>query len=155
MNITLYTTSDDPIVANKTLTNGVSITGTFRATVDVLRPTFTVEATSVLDVHNYAYISDFGRYYYITAKRYITSNLIELSLYVDVRKSFLLELKLNSGIVVKQENNYDMYLPDNIPVSSKKALSIKKFSTCFTKGSETKDRPIVMLVLGGGEPVNG
>lgn len=152
MNITLYTVADDPIVADKTLSGGAAVTGEFRATADVLRPTFTLSASSVQNVHNYAYIPDFGRYYYITGKRYITTGLIELLLYVDVRKSFLLELKLNSGIVDRQENNYDMYLPDNsIPISAKKALQIKKFDTCFTKGSESVSRPVVMLVLGGGE----
>lgn len=149
MNITFYVFSDDPKVANKTLTQTGTATGEFRATVDVLRPTFTVKPEQVGEA-NYCYIAGLNRYYYITGKRKLTTGLTELSLYVDVRKSFYLELLLNKGIVVKQENNYDMYLPDGIPVSSKKALSIKKFDTCFTKGSLASNRPVVMLVLGGG-----
>lgn len=149
MNITLYTNSDDPLVANKTLTGGASITGTFRATADVLRPTFTVSASSVLSTHNYAYIPDFGRYYYITAKRFITSDLLELSLYVDVRRTFQLELKLNSGVVSRNKDNYDMYLPDGmIPVGAHKTTNVYKFADTPFKGGN--DNRVVMLVLGGG-----
>lgn len=149
MNITLYTTSDDPLVADKTLSNGSSVTGTFRGTADVLRPVVTVSASVVNSTHNYAYIPDFGRYYYITGKRFITSELVELSLYTDVRKSFLLALLGNSGVVSRQTNNYDMYLPDNmIPVGAHKSTNVYKFGETPFKGGS--DNRVVMLVLGGG-----
>ena len=152
MNITLYTVADDPIVADKTLGTGSQMTGTFRASVDVLTPTFTIDASLYSANYNYAYLPDFGRYYYITKKRHVTTDLLELSLRVDVRKSFLTELRANKGILTRQENNYDMYLPDpSIPTSSKKALNIMKFPyTPFIKGSIDTNRPIIMLVLGGG-----
>ena len=149
MTINLYINSDDPIVGDKTLSGGTAVTGTFRATADVLRPTFTVTASSVPSGANYAEIPDFGRYYYITGMRYVTTDLVELSLYVDVRKSFLLELKVNSGIVSRQENLYNMYLPDSkTPIGAHKPVNTYKFGTTpFAGGTSNR---VVMLVLGGG-----
>lgn len=153
MNIVLYTTHDEPIKANKTLSAVATLTGSFRATADVLRPVFVATVSSNANVRaaNYAYIADFGRYYYITEKKYVTSELVELTLYVDVYKSFYTELLTQTGIVDRQENNYNMYLNDGIPVSAKKALAIKKFSsTPFTNFSTTEaPRYVCMLVLGG------
>ena len=151
LSITYYNMTSDPIVANKTLTSVGSANGTFRAGVDVLRPRFIVDAGSCPDNCNYVYIVGLGRYYYVTGRNKLTSGLEELQLYVDVRKSFLTELKASSGIAQRNENNYNMYLPDGVPVSAKKALAIKKFSdTPFTNASTLQNpRYVCMLVFGG------
>lgn len=152
MNITLYNNTSPRIVADKRIIPVGYVTGTFRATADVLRPVITLQAGSVPDNCNYIGINDFGRFYYVESSRMITTDLIELSLYVDVRKSFITEFLDNSGIVDRQTNNYDMYLKDNkIPCSAKKALTIKKFSDTPFKGNDgtTNLNRVYMLVLGG------
>lgn len=152
MNITLYTVTDDPLVADKTLGTGSQMTGTFRASVDVLTPTFTIDASMFSANFNYAYLPDFGRYYYITRKRHVTTDLLELSLRVDVRKSFLTELLTNKGVVKRQENNYDMYLNDDkIPIGAKKTVSIYTFGNTPFKGNTggTDNNRVIMQVLGG------
>lgn len=145
LNITFYTFSDDPKVANKTLTTVGTATGEFRATVDVLRPTFTVKPDQVGEA-NYCYIEGLQRYYYITGKRKLTTGLTELSLYCDVRKSFYIELLLNKGIVERNTNNYDMYLLDpRVPIDSRKNLNMYSFSDPFAD----QTRAVHMQVLGG------
>lgn len=147
LSITYYNMTSDPIVANKTLTSVGSANGTFRAGVDVLRPRFGVDAGSCPDNCNYVYIVGLGRYYYVTGRNKLTSGLEELQLYVDVRKSFLTELKACSGIVERNTNNYDMYLPDSmIPVSAKRATSCYKFTnTPFISAPSS----IILIAMGG------
>ena len=152
LSITFYTFEDDPKVANKTLTTVGTTTGPFRATIDVLRPTFTVKPDQVGNA-NYCYIEGLGRYYYITGHRKLTTGLTELSLYVDVRQSFYSELLANKGVVCRQEENYDMYLKDDkIPVGAKKTLNVYSFSDTPFKGNDgvTDSNRVIMQVLGGG-----
>lgn len=151
LSITFYTFTDDPKVANKTLTTVGSTTGEFRATLDVLRPTFTVKPDQVGSA-NYCYIEGLNRYYYITGHRKLTSGLTELSLYCDVRQSFYTELIANNGIVERQENNYDMYLKDEkIPIGAKKAVSVYTFPNTPFQGKQGNDdyNRVIMQVLGG------
>lgn len=158
--VTLYYNADKNIVAQKHLTPEGTCTGDFRATADVLRPTLVLQGTVPASV-NYVYIPDFRRYYYVSERREITKDLTQLMLYVDVRKSFYNNLIANKGIVARNTNNYNMYLPDNrIPISARKALSIKKFTGDgpFAAGAKS----ISMTVFGGGPtwsgpfpPVNG
>lgn len=146
--IYLYNNHDDPIVADKFLAGLGSTSGEFRATVDVLRPTFTIKSGTDNASANYCELPDFGRYYYITGRRKLTTGLTELSLYCDVRKTFLTQLRGNFGIVERQERNYDMYLNDDkIPTGARKTVSIYTFSdTPFTGGNDNR---VIMRVLGG------
>lgn len=151
LTVTFYTFDDDPKVANKTLTTVGTTTGEFRATLDVLRPTFTVKPDQVGSA-NYCYIEGLGRYYFITGHRKLTSGLTELSLYVDVRQSFYTELLANKGVVKRQENNYDMYLNDDkIPIGAKKTVSVYTFGNTPFKGNTggTDNNRVIMQVLGG------
>ena len=148
VDVTLYYNADKNIVAQKNLTSVGSFEGDFRATADVLRPTLIIQAEIPASA-NYVYIPDFHRYYYISTRREITKDLTEFALYVDVRKSFYNSLLTNRGIVARNTNNYNMYLPDNrIPISARKALSIKKFTGDgpFAVGAKS----ISMTVFGGG-----
>lgn len=148
MNITLYNNQSSRVVADKTLVPVGYSSGTFRATADVLRPVFQLDVGGVPDSCNYVGITDFGRFYYVTERRMITTNIVELQLEVDVRKSFLDEFKANRGIVDRQTNNYDAYLKDEkIPIGAKKALAVRSFpQTPFEGGNSNR---VVMLVLGG------
>ena len=153
MTINFYLNSQKNIVANKTPVTTGTATGEFKATVDVLRPTFVTEVASIPTGSNYAYIADFGRYYYITGMSMITNTLCELQLLCDVRTSFYTQLIANSGIVQRQANNYDMYLKDDkIPIAARKTISIRKFTAGGTPGYTPfgyNGAYIYMMVLGG------
>lgn len=140
----LHNDSKD-LVVDKSLTPVATYNGTFRETVDSLRPTFILQGNVAANV-NYAYIPAFGRFYYVTDRKEVTKDLTELSLYTDVRKSFATQLYAAKGVVQRNSQLYDMYLNDpKIPVGAHKALTIKKFNTPFSNYAG-----ISMLVLGGG-----
>ena len=67
MNITLYTSLSDKNVVDKELYTHTSMTGTLRDDCSVINPVISVESltpTQLKEV-NYAYIPEFGRYYYV------------------------------------------------------------------------------------------
>lgn len=144
--ISLYNNTSKNIVVDKQLSSAGSVTGTFRTTVDELRPTFIVQGTVAANV-NYAYIPTFNRYYYVTDVKKVTKDLTELSLYTDVLKSFSTELYAATGVVQRNKQNYDMYLNDNkIPTAARKTVAVRRFGRVFPS---TSSPAVIMLVLGG------
>lgn len=122
--------------------------GTMRASISALRPVIDVEISNTLGIMqaNYAYIQEFGRFYFIRNKTNVLNNLWRFELEEDVLMSYYGAILETNGVVERQRDNYDMYLPDQkIPVDCRKAVSYRKFSgeTPFSLTS------ITMMVLGG------
>lgn len=120
------------------------------ATIDVsdLNPTLVLEngGGGALRTANYAYITDFGRAYFIEEQIATTAeNIFAYKLRMDPLQSFSASILDLEVVVERQTENYDMYLPDNrIPVDCRKAISYRKF------GSSPFGIPtLTMIVLGG------
>lgn len=104
--------------ANWTLLDTVS--GEFRGEVNILAPVIEITPTTdltqakILKKGNYAYIADFGRYYYITDITGVAQNVIRLNLRVDVLMSFATEIRENTAIIERQEKDSacNTYLSD-------------------------------------------
>ena len=65
MTLKLYKNYSDKIVVDKSITQiGQDISGTLREDCSIIDPVIAIEGLSDLSV-NYAYITEFGRYYYI------------------------------------------------------------------------------------------
>ena len=118
ISITLYSVTDENNKLNKTLGTGTTYTGTFRDEADVMDVTVELEipnaqitSSSVLS-RNYAYISDFGRYYFITDITVVQSNLVRFTMHIDVLMTYKTEIKAMKGIMLRQENYYNLYLND-------------------------------------------
>ena len=82
---------------------------------DILEPLFLIESpasSALLKSTNYAYVEEFGRYYYITDVTSISSNIWALSMKVDVLMSYKSEIKRQFAIVSRQEKVYNMMLDD-------------------------------------------
>ena len=108
--ITLMNNASKDIVLNKSLSTIATLSGEFRATVDALRPTIIVDGAVASNV-NYAYIADFGRYYYVADRQELTKDLTELSLYTDVLQSFATQLANASRIYMMEAVGIDPGLP--------------------------------------------
>lgn len=151
MDIAFYSVSAPDNAIDKLTTATLVQSYSGPATIDVsdLNPTLLLEngGGSALRTANYAYITDFGRAYFIEEQVALTAeNLFSYKLRLDPLQSFsesILDLEV---IVERQTNNYDMYLPDNkIPVDCRKAVSYRTFN-----GQNQFSLPsITMMVLGG------
>lgn len=157
VSVTLYQNDDNELIANKTLSGGTALTGSMVDPTDFLTPTFTIDcAAATVEEANYLELTGaITRYFFIEKKVAITDTLWQLSCRADVRHTYYYNILGAEGIVCRQENNYDMYLPDNkIPTGARKSLTIKKFpSTPYHTGGQdgTEHTIVTMLVLGGGE----
>ena len=79
----LGTTTDDPIVVNKSYSFPTSITISPLDTVDVLNPYIILNYSSSILGYNYAKIPDFNDRYYFVKSELLTSGRIGLTLTVD------------------------------------------------------------------------
>lgn len=62
---------------------------------------------------NYAYIADFGRYYWITDRNSTTNGVVELTLESDPWTSFATQLRGVSATVDRSASNWQGFLYDN------------------------------------------
>ena len=153
--VNLMTNTDELLLANKQPTTVLATTGDFRETVDWLNPVFKISAdVTSIGASNYLECQAAGvnRFYHITGVKAITNALYEVSCTADLRKTAYYAILGAQGIVCRQKDLYNMYLPDSaVPISAKKSLNIMKFpNTPFIKGSIDQNRPVIMLVMGGG-----
>lgn len=116
MTIQLYTNHSDKIVVDKSISQiGSDITGTLRENCSIIDPVIKIEQTvgSNLASCNYAYISEFGRYYYIN-NIVCTGKLFELHMHVDVLMSYKSDIRANTAVISRQQNLYNLYLQDGV-----------------------------------------
>lgn len=159
MDITLYNYNGEPERLDKSgmLTFVTSYTGAVaRANVSLRNPVLVLEE-SITNINsaNYCYISEFGRYYYIREKSADINGLFTLVLACDPLMSFKPGILNLSGIVSKQSNIYNMYLPGNIKSEVRPLVTTKKFSPSliipggtppeFTNQSDV----YILLAIGG------
>lgn len=113
MKIYLYSVSDDDRTIPKHLNSEYEITGVLRSETDFYNPVFRVELQPTT-LYNYAYIPDFGRYYYLSPPVSIRSGLLEYSGRCDVLQSFYNQFKNCPMIAARADSDYNTFVPDNM-----------------------------------------
>lgn len=113
MTIVLYNNTSEKNVLNKAshLTQVASLTGTLRSGTNLVDPEIIVELAT-LPNFNYAYISEFNRYYFVKNITNVNNRLWSISLHCDVLYSFknsILNMKCD---VERNEFDYDLLLED-------------------------------------------
>lgn len=98
----------------KQFTKVLELNGVLRQETELINPIITIETLSDISKFNYIQIPTFNRYYYITSLKVIRTNLYEIKCHCDVLNSFSSEILKNKAIVLRQENNFNLLLNDNI-----------------------------------------
>ena len=115
MTINLYTNTAPRNALVKDLAAVSTLTGTLRNESSVVDPVVTIEDSDQLLLSaNYAYISEFGRYFFITNIESVRQNLWRVSMHVDVLYTFRDQIITNSAIIERNENEYDLKLNDGL-----------------------------------------
>lgn len=114
MEVKLCYNSSDNRCINKNIIDGEVISGTLRTSTSIISPVITFESNSPLR-YNYAYISEFRRYYYIKNIISIRNNLWEIQFEIDPLMSFKADICALKVVVDKQSNelNGDEYIDDS------------------------------------------
>ena len=102
---------------DKNTTESLSVTGSLRDGTSIIDPVIIFESYSshFLADLNYMYIAEFNRYYFVTNIISLRTNLWQITAHVDVLMSWKAELLANgTGVVKRQENQYNLYLDDGI-----------------------------------------
>lgn len=144
--ISLFKTNSENNRVVKTLTDENQLSGELRNQTSVLNPSIRIESTDNISTYNYAYISEFGRYYYITDIMSVRTNCWIVSLRCDVLMSYKDEIKTITGVVVRQESNPNKLLVDRLErIQSDKEIDILYYPDAFSKNLQ------YVLVTAGGQ----
>ena len=134
MTIKLYTNLSDKVVVDKNITQvGSDVTGTLREDCSIIDPIIKFESTvgSHLTDCNYAYITEFGRYYFINNIKCV-GGLFEVYMHVDVLKTYAAGIRSNQAVVSRQEHKYNLYLQDGVfKTYSQPHIQIAQFPSGF------------------------
>lgn len=124
--ISLYKNSSDRKRISKQLGGALAtdLPCTLKENTSIINPTIIISA-SVLGKNiaqaNYAYIKEFGRYYYIDKPIAVTGQMVELVLTVDVLKSYMSGLYGTGFMIARAEALNNGYFID-----TEKALQNRK-----------------------------
>lgn len=158
MTVTLYSTTDDRRVLNKTITSVISIqTASIYGDITLTHPSLLLEYNSSIYQCNYAYIPEFSRYYFINNITFSSGNRMILTLEVDVLmtyKSSILGLDIT---VVRNQYAKDNFLPDKFmtPTSKKEIKTYKLQNSNFNITDVQSGHNFVLCIVGGaGSPNN-
>lgn len=111
--INLYHTSDDPRVADKTLsTIATDIPVNPTAAIDRLQPVFVIDYSDSYINVNYVYCSAFGRYYFCSSPSIEIGRRIVLPCTVDALTSWIAQLRNCPCTVTRSETSGITAVPD-------------------------------------------
>lgn len=143
MEIKLYHCSSDPRVVTKNISDVVSYnSATARDAFDVMGGSIIIATSSDLSDYNYAYITDVGRYYYITDITVLRDGVWQLTLAVDVLMTYDASIRALHGTVDRQTNVNNGYISD----PEYKALTFSAIVTKAFPNEMTNDSIILMTV---------
>lgn len=140
MNIVLSRYTNEKNAIEKTVTTVVTLTGDLKSECDIINPVLLIEIptgeqNNLVYNCNYAYIADFGRYYFITGIKGRSKDIIEISMHVDVLYSWKTQILSQSCVVARQEKaeNSCLHISDSyIRTFNTPYHLTKEFPTGFT-----------------------
>lgn len=105
--IKLYKFSGENELVDKSrfLSDEVSFSGVLKEETNIMSPSIVIEATNLIG-YNYAYISEFGRYYYVNSIDSVSNKLWRINLKCDVLYTYNAQIRQQQAIIEKQESEY-------------------------------------------------
>lgn len=115
MTIVLYQNTSEFNTVDKTLSELVTLSGTLREQSSIIDPVINIsDIDNYIGSANYAYIPEFNRYYFIMNIDSVRENLWRISFHVDVLHTYREQIRGNSAIIERNENEYDLKLNDGL-----------------------------------------
>lgn len=149
MNITLFKNLSDPrcIVKNMQQIGSQPINVKFIENSDVVKPTLKMSPTSNVLASNYAYIDDWGRYYFIQ-NHTVSNGYIYIDLECDVLQSFASQIRECKALVTRNQKRYNLYQTDEkYRIENRCALQRIEFD----KGFDKNKQEFLLCVIGNTE----
>ena len=145
MNLRLCVNNSEKNKINKSLTAGVTLSGTLRNESNVVTPSIIINIDNPT-IYNYAYIEDFGRYYFITDYISLRTGIWQINLKSDVLMSFKDSILASNVLINNTETTgKNNYLSGSNWVSNCKA---KTDILTFSQGL-LNDGQYILITAGG------
>ena len=143
--IKFYMNDSENNKIKKSIRETITVTGNLKENSTIINPEVLI-STDVLNLlgSNYAFISEFNRYYYVVDVISISNKLCLVKMKVDVLMSFKTEILSNNAIIQKSEHNWNLYLNDgSLKTYQYNSVETIKFPTGFPTGTD-----LVMAIAG-------
>lgn len=116
MEIIFYKSTYEPASFPKTFAEGTgySVTGTLRSECDVQNPVIEFAGFNQYIEYNYAYITEWKRWYFITEAKSISNEILEMSFHVDVLNTYSTEILNHEAFLNRCSNIYNPYIIDDL-----------------------------------------
>lgn len=115
---------------SKNITHLGDVDFDIKDTVDLIKPTIILRTGINYTGVNYAFVPEWGRYYYVDKPKIDTSNLIILDMTVDALMSFEKSIRSIPALVLRQEFVNNQYINDETaPVRTQRVVSYKKIGS--------------------------
>ena len=114
MTLELMNTNADKRYLSKTTSVVKKVNCKIKEGTSIINPTVIIGKMSASNIRkcNYAYISDFGRYYFINDIIETTASQLEISMHVDVLKTYSSQIRSISTLILRQEHVFSPYYED-------------------------------------------
>lgn len=128
MTVTYWTGFSKRKNSTKQPTSGTDATVKLKDNCSVINPT--IQTVGIPANANYFYISDFGRYYFVSNVTKISNAITEFNLEVDVLASYKTNIGSTKAMILRSSSTYNVWLPDNrVYVSAQKTIVREATST--------------------------
>ena len=133
-NVTLQRNNSERNKLTKDISEILTVSGELKTETSIIDPVIIIECDlSAVTGCNYISIPAFGRSYFVNNIRSIRNGLVEFSCHVDVLSTFASQIRENTAIVRKQENNWNLYLNDgSFKIYQNPNVLTKAFPSGFT-----------------------
>lgn len=133
-NITLQINNSERERLTKNVDTIMTVSGELKTETSIIDPVIIIECDlNAVKNCNYMTIPAFGRKYFVNNIRSIRNGLVEFSCHSDVLSSFASEIRGNTAIIKKQENDWNLYLNDgSFKVYQNPNVLTKSFPSGFT-----------------------
>lgn len=121
-----------------------SYTGQLVDGTSIVDPDILIESSGVPG-GNYAFIGEFGRYYFIKDKVSVKNGLWRLQMHVDVLKSYASGILSSTAIVARNSTNYNQMLNDSEFKIQENPIIMTK---TFPSGFDTSVSSFVLDLIG-------
>ena len=130
MLVTLYSSSADPrdIFKGTKLTTIATVDAEPFYPINITKPMLRLTYDSSYALVNYCYIPEFGRYYFVHSPVLESGSAMIIQCNCDVLMSFRADILELDCICTRNEFDFNPYIQDDIPTSSKATTTCYKIS---------------------------
>lgn len=143
MDLKLYFTRDSNNTIGKTLEDETVFQINFKDTADVIKPEIRLFYKGEI-THNYAYIPEFGKYYFINNTEIYPNNINILKLETDVLETYKDDILESKGIITRSRYSDDYY--DGGDYRTEEKMEHKLYESDITAEF---DSTTVLVTIGG------